>query len=139
MRKFTVECDGCGKKLEVTQESIDRKKAVTYHMLQLTFRTFMIDPNTNQEEEMSNMARQTSSVYCSDCFLKLVSHMDRFIEEVAPDDSHFLHADYSPEVRNNQSSEEDKKESESPTRGNFENIESGDLDSLREIINKEGQ
>lgn len=135
MRKFTVECDGCGKKLEVTQENIDRKMPTTYHMLQLTFRTFMIDPNTSQEEEVSNMARQTSSVYCSDCFLKLVDYMDKFIEEVSPDDSHFARSEYSPEVRRNQST---KKDSGSLVRSDIpEVVETNDLDALREMISLE--
>ena len=82
MRKFVVECDGCGKPLRINKGD---KNAVIYHELMLDFRTFMIDPNTSMEEEVSNMARQTRSVYCNDCFKKLADHMESFVKEVAPE------------------------------------------------------
>lgn len=107
MRRFKVECDGCGKVLEITEEHIKNKKALVYHALQLDFRSFMKDPNTGQEEEVSNMARQTNNIYCNDCFLKLAEYMNKFIEDVRPNEEEILRVEKSDKIAREQSVEVD--------------------------------
>lgn len=119
MRRFKMECDGCGKILEINEENINEKKALVYHSLQLDFRTFMKDPNTYQEEEVSNMARQTNNIYCNDCFMKLAEHMNNFIEEIAPNKEDILRSEKSDNIEKAQS------------------VETGDLETLREKMEKE--
>ena len=107
MRRMIVECDGCGKSLEITEENIEKKTPIIYHKLQLNFRSFMKDPNTNQEEEVSNMARQTDNIYCNDCFLKLPEYMDQFISDVAKNEDDLIRAEKDPKIKEAQSLEPD--------------------------------
>ena len=76
MKKIVKHCDAC-------EKNISKDRA--YFRLDLKFRTYAQDPNVNyMEEEVPNMARDTSAVYCEPCFLKFVDHMDNFLQEVSP-------------------------------------------------------
>ncbi len=108
MREFIVKCDACEKNLIFTEEQLAQKKPIVYHQIRLNFRSFMKDPNTLQEEEVSNMARQTDSIYCNDCFMKLTKHLEAFIDETDPKSQDaLLHAEIDPAIVKNQSSEID--------------------------------
>lgn len=80
MRDFVIKCDACKK--EILPEE---NKPVVFHDLKLKFQTFMIDPHTHQEEEMTNMHRITKNTYCRNCLEALVNKMNEFLEEVAPE------------------------------------------------------
>lgn len=81
MKEFIINCDGCGK--EITPE--EENKATIFVQIEMAFKAFMIDPNTNQEEEMTNLDRHSKSVYCNPCFNKLIEHIDNFNKEVSPE------------------------------------------------------
>lgn len=86
MRDFIIKCDGCGK--DITPEVKD--KATTFVQIEMRFKAFMLDPNTGQEEEMTNLDRQNKAVYCNDCFNTLINHIDNFNREVSPEPKSFI-------------------------------------------------
>jgi len=93
-----------------TKEELEKKKPLVYHQIRLNFRSFMKDPNTLQEEEVSNMAKQTDSVYCNDCFITLTKHLEAFIEETSPQtDESLLKPEFQKGVADSQSVETDRR------------------------------
>jgi len=75
MQIMLQQCDGCEKPLAL------QFGVRAYHKVDLTFSTHMIDENTGMEEEVPTMNRRSYSVYCEECFDRLVNHMDNFINE----------------------------------------------------------
>jgi len=108
MREFIVKCDACEKEMTFTEEQLENKTPIVYHQIRLNFRSFMKDPNTNQEEEISNMAKQTDSVYCNSCFMILTKHLESFIDETDPKtNNELLRSVIDKDVAKNQSLEID--------------------------------
>lgn len=105
MRDFIVKCDGCNKEIIGS----DKSQPVFYHNLRLKFKTYMIDPHTGQEEEMSNMVRTTENTYCRFCLDKLTNKMEEFIKEVSPEPREIIE-EYNEVVNKLQSSAIDGKE-----------------------------
>lgn len=69
------QCDGCETPLALAFG------VRAYHKVDLSFSTYMIDENTGMEEEVPTMRRRSYSLYCEECFERLVNHMNNFVEE----------------------------------------------------------
>lgn len=75
--QITVQCcDGCEKPLAL------KYGINTYHRIDLSFSSYMIDENTGMEEEVITMRRKSYNLYCDECFEKLVNHLDSFLDDV---------------------------------------------------------
>ncbi len=75
--QITVQCcDGCEKPLAL------KYGINTYHRIDLSFSSYMIDENTGMEEEVKTMKRKSYNLYCDECFEKLVNHLDSFLDDV---------------------------------------------------------
>lgn len=72
-------CDGCEKPIALNNET----KGV-YHYINLNFTTKYTDENTGMVEEIQTMRRSTEGIYCNECFTKLTSKIQEFLEEVGP-------------------------------------------------------
>lgn len=106
MREFIIKCDGCKK--DITKD-LKSNEATLFTEIELKFKAFMIDPNSHQEEEMTNMNRFTKNVYCKTCFDKLIEYIANFNEEVSPEPEK-LEAEFDQKTFDLQSNEIDGPE-----------------------------
>jgi len=60
-------CHGCDLKFDI------------FYRVDLTVMSFMRDENTNMEEEVTNMYRQSTGVYCAECFELFFDELEAFI------------------------------------------------------------